>query len=192
MSQAVAEKSAILANLLAAYEGESNAPAKYDFFAAKADAEGWLGAAGLFRATARAEQIHAANHASVIKQLGGEAHCEIHAVEVKSTLANLKAALAGEQYEVDLMYPGFIAEASGREVTPAKRSFTWAMEAERTHARLFQEAIDIVEMRIKESWVGLPCAFYVCAACGYTSRTPGEQARCPVCNLAYDKFEVIC
>ncbi len=191
MSQAVAEKSATLANLLAAYEGESNAHAKYDFFAAKADAEGWLGAASLFRAAARAEQIHAANHARVIKQLGGEAHCEIHAVEVKSTLANLKAALAGEQYEVDMMYPGFIAEASGREVAPAKRTFIWAMEAEKTHAQLFPKGIDIVELRIKESWVGLPQAFYVCAACGHTTRTREEQAHCPVCELAYDKFEVI-
>ena len=191
MSQAIAEKSATLANLLAAYEGESNARAKYDFFAAKADAEGWLGAASLFRAAARAEQIHAANHARVIRQLGGEAHCEIYAVEVTSTLANLKAALAGEQYEVDTMYPGYIAEASGSDVALAKRTFTWAMEAEKTHAQLFQEAIDIVELRIKESWVGLPCAFYVCAACGYTSRTREEHARCPVCNLAYDKFEVI-
>ncbi len=191
MSQAIAEKSATIANLLAAYEGESNAHAKYDFFAAKADAEGWLGAASLFRAAGRAEQLHAANHARVIKQLGGEAHCEIHAVEVKSTLENLKAALAGEQYEVNTMYPGFIAEASGREVASAKRTFTWAMEAEKTHAELFEEAIGIVELRIKESWVGLPCAFYVCATCGYTTRTREEQARCPVCNLSYDKFEVI-
>ncbi|MGA9587985.1 MAG: ferritin family protein [Terracidiphilus sp.] len=191
MSQAIAEKSATIANLLAAYEGESNAHAKYDFFAAKADAEGWLGAASLFRAAGRAEQLHAANHARVIKQLGGEAHCEIHAVEVKSTLENLKAALAGEQYEVNTMYPGFIAEASAREVASAKRTFTWAMEAEKTHAELFEEAIGIVELRIKESWVGLPCAFYVCATCGYTTRTREEQARCPVCNLSYDKFEVI-
>ena len=191
MSQSVAEKSATLANLLAAYEGESNAHTKYDFFAAKADAEGWLGAASLFRAAARAEQIHALNHARVIKQLGGEARCEIHAVEVKSTLANLKAALAGEQYEIDTMYPGFIAEAFGIDVALARRTFTWALEAEKTHSRLFQEAINIVELRIKESWVGLPCAFYICAACGYTTRTREEHARCPACNLSYDKFEVI-
>jgi rubrerythrin len=191
MSHAVAEKSVTLANLLAAYEGESNAHAKYDFFAAKADAEGWLGAASLFRAAARAEQIHAANHARVIKQLGDEARCEIHAVEVKSTLANLKAALAGEQYEVETMYPGFIADAFGSDVALARRTFTWAMEAEKTHAQLFQEAIEIVELRVKESWVGLPCAFYICAACGYTTRTREEHARCPVCKLPYDEFEVI-
>jgi rubrerythrin len=191
MSQAVAEKSVTIANLLAAYEGESNAHVKYDFFAAKADSEGWLGVASLFRAAARAEQIHAANHARVIKKLGGEAHCEIHAVEVKSTLGNLKAALAGEQHEVETMYPGFIAEALGSDVAQARRTFTWAMEAEKTHARLFQEAIDVVQLQTKESWAGLPQAFYVCAACGYTTRTREEHARCPVCNLANDKFEVI-
>lgn len=191
MSQLVAEKSATIANLLAAYEGESNAHAKYDFFAAKADAEGWLGAASLFRAAARAEQIHAANHARVIRQLGGEARCEIFAVEVKSTLENLKAALGGEQYEAETMYPGFIAEASGSDVALAKRTFTWAMEAEKTHARLFQEAIGLVELRLKTSWAGFARPFYVCVACGYTTETPEEQARCPVCNLALDKFETI-
>ena len=191
MSQTVAEKSTTIANLLAAYEGESNAHAKYDFFAAKADAEGWLGAASLFRAAARAEQIHAANHARVIKKLGGDPRCEIHAIEVKSTRENLKVALAGELYEVDTMYPAFIAEAFGSDVAPARRTLSWAMEAEKTHARLFKEAIGLVELRLKTSWVGFACPFYVCAACGYTTNTPEEQVRCPVCNLASDKFEVI-
>ena len=66
-------------------------------FAAKADTDGLQGAASLFRAAARAEQIHAANHARVIGILGGQAETEIHPVEVKSTLENLKAALNGEQ-----------------------------------------------------------------------------------------------
>jgi rubrerythrin len=160
-------------------------------FAAKADAEGWLGAASLFRAAARAEEIHATNHARVIKQFRAEARCEIYPVEVKSTLENLKAALAGEQYEIDAMYPGFIADAADPDVATAKRSFTWAMEAEKTHARLFAQAIDLVEKGTKDSWVGSPCEFYVCAACGYTTMTPEEQERCPVCNLTLDKFEVI-
>jgi rubrerythrin len=191
MHQLIAERTATIANLLAAYEGESNAHARYDFFAAKADAEGWLGAANLFRAAARAEQIHAANHARVLRQLGSEAHCEIFAVDVKSTLENLNVALAGEQYEVETMYPGFIAEASGSDVALAKRTFTWAMEAEKTHAMLFQEAIGFVAQHLRDSWAGFACDFYVCAACGYTTRTWEEQGRCPVCNLAYEKFEVI-
>lgn len=191
MSHSILEKTATVANLLAAYEGESNAHSKYVLFAAKADAEGWHGAASLFRAAARAEEIHAANHARVLRQLGTEAKFEIHAAEVKSTLENLRAALSGEQYEIDTMYPGFIAEAGDSDVPIAKRSFTWAMEAEKTHARLYAEAIELVEKEAKQSWAASACNFYVCAACGYTTMTVEEQERCPVCNLAIDKFEVI-
>jgi rubrerythrin len=90
-----AENTVTVKNLLAAFEGESNANAKYTRFAAKADADGLHGAASLFRAAAHAEQVHAANHARVIKQLGGEATCQIHAAEVKTTLENLKTALGG-------------------------------------------------------------------------------------------------
>jgi rubrerythrin len=190
MSIAV-ENSKTVENLLAAFEGESNAHAKYTAFAAKADAEGWRGAASLFRAAARAEQIHAANHARVIKQLGGEANCQIHAAEVKSTLENLKTALAGEQYEIDTMYPGFLAEATERKNNAAIRTFHGALEAEKTHARLYSEALALVEAGRKNDWVGEARAFYVCPVCGYTSETPEEHDRCPVCNCPWDRFEII-
>jgi len=185
------ENSKTVENLLAAYEGESNAHAKYTAFAVKADADGLVGAASLFRAAARAEQIHAANHGRVIKELGGEAKCTIHAVEVKSTLENLKTALTGEQYEVDTMYPGFIEEATARNNTNAIRTFHGAMEAEKTHARLYSEAIALVEAVEKDSWVSAPRTFYVCPVCGYTSETPEEHDRCPVCNFPWKRFETI-
>jgi rubrerythrin len=185
------ENSKTVENLLAAFEGESNAHAKYTAFAVKADADGLRGAASLFRAAARAEQIHAANHARVIEQLGGEAKCEIHAVEVISTLENLKTALAGEQYEVDTMYPGFIEEATARNNTAAIRTFDGAMEAEKTHARIYSEAIALVEAGEKDSWVSAPRTFYVCPVCGYTSETPEEHDRCPVCNCPWERFETI-
>jgi rubrerythrin len=191
MSTSVLENTASIANLLAAYDGESNAHSKYVVFAAKADAEGWHGAASLFRAAARAEEIHAANHARVLKQLGAEAKCQIHSAAVGSTLQNLRTALAGEQYEVDTMYPAFIGEAGSSDIPIAKRSFTWAMEAEKTHARLYAEAIELVEKGQRDSWAASCLDFYVCATCGYTTMTAKEQERCPVCNLAFDKFEVI-
>jgi rubrerythrin len=184
------ENTTTVQNLLAAYEGESNAHAKYTSFAAQADADGWHGAASLFRAAARAEQIHAANHARVIKQLGGEAKCEIHPVKVEDTLENLKTALAGEQYEVETMYPGFLAEATVHHNTAAMRTFHGALEAEKTHARLYGEAIALVEAEKKESWAGAVRNFYVCPVCGYTSEKP-EAERCPVCNCPWERFEVI-
>ena len=186
---AIAEKT--LENLLAAFEGESNAAAKYTAFAIKADADGWRGAASLFRAAARAEQIHATNHARVIKQMGGEATCALHEVTVKSTLANLKAALEGENYEVDTMYPGFIAEANEQGNAAAVRSFEYAIEAEKTHSRLYSEAIALVEANKKDAWVSKTRDFYVCPVCGYTSEDPNEHERCPVCNALWEKFEII-
>src|ERR1700759_5490471 len=65
------ENETTIRNLLSAFEGESNAHVRYSAFAVHADGEGLHGAASLFRAAARAEQIHAANHAPVIRQLGG-------------------------------------------------------------------------------------------------------------------------
>ena len=186
-----AENAITIQNLLAAFEGESNAHAKYTAFAGKADADGVHGAASLFRAAGRAEQIHAANHAQVIKQLGGEAKCEIHAVEVKSTLENLKAALSGEQYEVDVMYPGFLKEAEERKNGAAIRTFTGAMEAEKTHARLYGEAVALLVGGKRDSWIGEARDFYVCPVCGYTSETEEEHERCPVCKCPWERFEIV-
>ena len=180
------ESEVTLRNLQAAFEGESNAHAKYVAFAVKADGEGLHGAASLFRAAARAEQIHANNHARVIRQLGGEPTATIHPIQVKSTLENLNEARAGERYEIDSMYPEFIREAKSHNNTAAVRTFEWALDAEKTHARLYSEAIAV----LATGWLVGARNYYVCAACGYTSETP-EAERCPNCNLAWEKFEVV-
>ena len=191
MSGIAAENTLTVQNLLAAFEGESNAHAKYTAFAAKADEDSLHGAASLFRAAARAEQIHAANHSRVLHQLGSRSECEIHPVEVKSTLENLKAALNGEQYEIDTMYPGFLEEATERKNTAAIRTFHGALEAEKTHARLYGEALALLEAGKKDSWIGTAKDFFVCPVCGYTSETPDEHENCPVCNCPWKRFETI-
>jgi rubrerythrin len=191
MPAIAAENEVTIKNLLAAFEGESNAHARYIAFAAKADEDGLHGAASLFRAAGRAEQIHAANHARVIKQLGSEAECEFHPVEIKSTLENLKTALSGEQHEIDVMYPEFLAEAEAHANTLAVRTFTGAMEAEKTHARLYGEAIALLQGGQLQSWIASAREFYVCPVCGYTSETEEEHERCPVCNCPWEKFEII-
>ena len=191
MPSIAAENEVTIQNLLAAFEGESNAHAKYTAFAIKADEDGLHGAASLFRAAGRAEQIHAANHARVIKQLGAEAKCTIHPVDVQSTLDNLKAALSGEQHEIDVMYPEFLAEAEAHANTLAIRTFTGALEAEKCHARLYGEAIALLQGGQLQSWIAAARDFYVCPVCGYTSETEEEHERCPVCNTPWEKFEII-
>jgi rubrerythrin len=180
------ENETTIRNLLSAFEGESNAHAKYTSFAVRADGEGLHGAASLFRAVARAEQIHADNHARVIRQLGGEPAVSFHSVEIRSTLENLNEARAGERYEIESMYPEFLREARRRNNTAAIRTFEWALEAERTHARLFSEAIAVLE----SGWLIAARNFYVCTVCGHTSEA-AEGECCPACNLHWDKFEIV-
>ena len=71
-----------LVNLETAFNGESNAQARYLAFAKKADADGLPPVASLFRAAARAEEIHAANHAKVIRALGGVPQAQIEEPKV--------------------------------------------------------------------------------------------------------------
>lgn len=183
-----AENESAVSNLLAAYEGELNSHVRYKAYAVRAEAEGMNGAASLFRAAARAEQIHAGNHARVIRQMGGEATANILPFRVKSTLENLRTALGGEQHEIDSLYPGFLVHATSQLDTSAMRSFLWAMESEKTHARLYQDAV--ASMEAGPGWTADQLEFYVCTLCGYTAKAQ-EADNCPACNFVWDRFERI-
>ena len=173
-----------LENLQAAYNGESNANAKYLAFAKKADEEGYAKVASLFRAAARAEAIHIENHAVVIRQLGAEPKADIKAADVKSTADNLKAAIQGESYERDTMYPEFLDEARKAGSREAVRTFNLAKAAETEHAKLYTEALANLEQ-----WRGKG-TFYVCPTCGYTTANANLE-RCPVDFTPKEKFEAI-
>jgi rubrerythrin len=185
MSTAAAP-SQTLTNLQAAYEGESNTRIKYSAFALKAEADGFLRAAALFRAAARAEQVHAAHHARIIVRLGGTPHAATHSFEVKSTSENLEAAKAGEEYERDVMYVEFIKEATAASgYKDAVRSFTLASIAENVHAQLFGQALANLEAQC------VPTTFYVCLVCGEVTDNPEETEHCPICTAPKEKFDAV-
>jgi rubrerythrin len=185
MSTAIAPASQTLANLQAAYEGESNASVKYTTFAIKAEVDGYLRVAALFRAAARAEQVHAAHHARIIAKMGATPSAIIHAPEVKSTSENLEAAKAGEEYERDVMYADFIKEAETKGHKDAVRSFTLALKAENVHAKLYGEALANLEAQ------RVAATFYVCLICGEVADNPEETEHCPICNAPKEKFDAI-
>jgi rubrerythrin len=152
-----------LENLQAAFDGESNANARYLAFAQKADEEGYGEVASLFRAAAKAEEIHARNHAAVIRQMGGVPVAHIEPTVWKTTRENLKVAIEGETYERDIMYPEFIGVAKHQKASAALRSFTFALKVEAVHAVLFQDALDNLQKRS-----GPRHTYYVCPDCGNT------------------------
>ncbi len=174
-----------LANLQEAYNGESNAAAKYLEYAKKADAEGYGKVASLFRAASRAESIHMKNHADVITKMGGTPKNEIKLPEIKSTEENLKASVGGETYERDTMYTDFMIEARRVGNKDALRTFNFAKIAEGEHAQLYAEALNNLD-----KWKGEKQDFYVCPVCGYTT-TKADLPKCPVDFTPREKFETV-
>lgn len=171
-----------LANLQAAFNGESNAKARYLAFAQRAEAEGYGKVASLFRAASRAEDIHANNHATVIRKLGASPIADVQTPDVKSTAENLQAAIKGESYERDTMYPDFLKQAREDGNNEAVRTFNLAKEAEAEHAKLYTEASgDLV------AWKTNAQPFYVCPSCGYTTSAL-DFAKCPVDFVSREKF----
>lgn len=171
-----------LDNLQAAFNGESNARARYLAFAKKADADGYAPVASLFRAAARAEEIHAANHAAVIRKLGARPEARIEEPAVGSTRENLAAAIKGESYERDSMYPDFIKVARAEGQKGALESFNNAKMAEGEHANLYAKALDKLDTA-----VGPAVTYYVCTVCGFTT-TKVDFAKCPACFSPKDKY----
>ena len=170
-----------LENLREAYNGESNAKARYEAFAAKAETEGYLGAAGLFRAAALSESIHAAKHSKAIEALGAVAKAELKAPVIKSTRENIKEALKGENYESKTMYPAFMKKAEADKNMQAMYSFKGALAAEKMHAQYFAAALaSLKDWKVKKK-------FLVCQTCGYTTMDLNIKT-CPVCSQPREQF----
>lgn len=153
-----------LANLQGAYNGESNAHAKYLEFAKQADSDGYGKVASLFRAAAAAEQIHLTCEAAVIKEMGASPQADVKPSPVKATRQNLEdSANKGEAYERDTMYPRFIKQARKDGNAGAAQCFTWARAAEAEHFKLFTSAArNLAQMK------GGPATYYVCSEGGFT------------------------
>ncbi len=157
-------------NLKDAYAGESQAHMRYLAFADKAEKENLTNVARLFRANSFAEEIHATNHLRTLSGIG-------------KTSENLKAAIEGETYEVEEMYPTFISEAQEEQEKSAETVTKWALEAEKVHAGLYKKAKEAVDNGEDMEFQPI----HVCQVCGFT--VEGEAPdKCPLCGSPKEKF----
>jgi rubrerythrin len=157
-------------NVKDAFAGESQAHVRYLSYSEKAAAEGRPNIARVFKANAFSEQVHATNH---LKTLAG----------IGTTAANLRTAVAGETFEVEEMYPAYVAVAELQEEKTALMFLSRALAAEKVHAAIYrkaQEALDKgADLEAKP--------IHVCSVCGFTME--GETPdRCPVCGTPKEKF----
>jgi rubrerythrin len=155
-----------LKNLMEAFAGEAQANRKYLAYSKKAEKEGHVNAAKLFKAASDAETIHALRHFEVAGKVG-------------STADNLKDGVAGETHEYKEMYPPFVKEAEAEGNKAAVRTFTYAMKAEEVHAGLYKEALDNLNQSEE-------IFYYLCPVCGNIEKA--RPGKCPICGVAGDKF----
>ena len=151
-------------NLQDAFAGESQAHVRYMVFADQAEREGLPNIARLFRAASYSEQMHATAH---LRALGG----------VNATPKNLDGALGGENFEVDEMYPAFIATAKEQDEKAAISTMDRALQAEKVHSKLYGRAKETAEAKQD---LDLATVF-VCETCGYTIEGAMPD-KCPICG----------
>ena len=157
-------------NVKGALAGESQAHIRYLAFAEKAAAENLPNVARVFKANSFSEQIHATNHLKTLSGIG-------------STKDNLAAAVGGENFEVEEMYPAYLVVARAQGEKTAEIHLNAALQAEKVHYGIYQAAKKSVES-------GQDMAFkpvHVCSMCGFTMEGDAPD-KCPVCGAPRDKF----
>ena len=183
-------------NLTKAFIGESQARNRYSFYAKIAKKEGFEQIAEIFLLTAENEREHAKWLFRMINELKNKSDENFDEIKVeaaaptilKNTAENLKAAIAGENYEQTQMYPGFadIAEEEGlSEIVGRLRAIAIA---EKHHEERFRKLLEQVEKNTvfkKEERV-----YWVCRKCGYIHEGEEAPEKCPSCDHPKNYFEV--
>ena len=164
-------------NLMAAFAGESQARNKYTYFASKAKKEGYEQIAAIFEETALNEKEHAKIWFKLLN--GGE---------IPSTLENLNAAAAGENYEWTDMYDGFAKTAKEEGFDRIAYLFEAVGKIEKEHEERYKKLIENLQDGLVFSRDG--DKIWKCRNCGHIVIGKDAPAVCPVCNHPQSFFEI--
>lgn len=161
-------------NLAAAFAGESQARNKYTYWAQKARKEGYHYIAKIFEETAENEKRHAKDEFTMLGGIG-------------STAENLKAAMEGEAYEVDVMYADFAKEAEEEGDTEAANLFKQILKVEAHHRDRYKRLLDMVKngtVYQRDEPIK-----WKCGVCGYVHEGTEPPAKCPCCKHPKEHYE---
>ena len=163
-------------NLMDAFSGESEAQAKYLYYANLAKKEGYAEIASIFEEIAGNENAHARIH---FKYLHGDK---------TPTLDNLADAAAGENYEWTDMYRRFALEADEEGFKDIAIKFGLIGEVEKTHEQLYRKLLK--ELEEGKVFKKANIVIWKCKVCGYIHIATDAPAICPVCGHAQAFFKV--
>jgi len=176
-------------NLLIAFAGESQARNRYTYFAGVAKKEGLVQIADIFEETANQEKEHAKRFFKFLE--GGDVQITetFPAGKISTTLENLRAAAAGEEYEWTEMYPAFAKIAREEGFNQVAAAFDAISIAEKQHGKRYKdlaynlEAGKVFERNGKVVWR--------CRNCGYLHEAEQAPNVCPACLHPQAYFELL-
>ncbi len=176
-------------NILTAFAGESQARNRYTYFASQAKKEGYMQMSAIFAETADQEKEHAKRLFKLLR--GGEVEISgsFPAGVIGTTLDNLKASAAGENYEHSTMYPSFAKVAREEGFADIADIFMAIAVAEKQHEKRYLAlAANITNDQVfkKET-----ATTWRCRNCGYLHEGTEAPDVCPACAHKRDHFELL-
>lgn len=176
-------------NIVTAFAGESQARNRYSYFAKQADKEGYKQIAAIFEETADQEREHAKRLFKMLQ--GGDVSitASFPAGVIGTTIANLREAAAGEQYECASMYPEFAATARSEGFSEIARVFESIAVAERYHEKRYRALLANVET--DRVFMREIAVVWRCRNCGWLHEGSEAPALCAACAHPRAYFEVL-
>ncbi len=183
-------------NLARAFVGESQARNRYTFYSKVAKKEGFEQIAEIFLLTAENEREHAKWLFRLINELKSKNDENPDEIKIEAgvpttlgnTAENLRAAIAGENFEQTQMYPEFADMAEEEGLTEIAARIRAIAVAEKHHEERFRKLLAEVEGNTvfkKEKKV-----YWVCRKCGYVSEANEAPEKCLSCGHPQSYFEV--
>ena len=176
-------------NILAAFAGESQARNRYDMFASKAKKDGYVQISRIFTETAGQEKEHAKRLFQLLPGGDVEITGALPAGVVGSTLDNLKASAAGENYEHTRMYPDFAKIAREEGFDKIALIFESIAVAEQQHEKRYNEIAANIETGRVFQRDGV--VVWRCLNCGYLHEGTEAPQVCPACAHPQGYFELL-
>lgn len=181
-------------NLIKAYIGESQARNRYTFYASVARKEGYEQISEVFEITAMNETEHAETLFKLAQGLKGdlkEITVEAPAPLVLGNVAdNLRAAIAGEHYESNELYPEFARVAREEGYPEIAERIEAIIIAEKHHEERYKKILSLVESGTFFKR-GEPIV-WVCRKCGYVHYGREPPEKCPSCHHGSEYFQRLC
>lgn len=164
-------------NLMEAFAGESKAHTKYSYYASKARKDGYEQIAAIFEETSHNEKEHAKLWFKLL-----------HGGDMPDTMANLRDAADGENYEWTDMYERMAVDAEEEGFSAIAKRFRAVADIERLHEERYRRLLQNIEEGIVFSRDG--DRVWMCRNCGHIVIGPKAPAACPVCAHPQSFFEL--